>query len=201
MLDEVVVSLFRNPKSYTGEDVVEISCHGSQAILQNIINACISLGATLAKAGEFTQRAFLHGKLDLTQAESVADLIASNTTAQQQAALHNLRGGFKNDLIAIREKLIEFSALMELELDFAEEDVAFADRQKFNELLDESSQKINTLIESFQLGNVVVNGVKVAIIGKPNAGKSTLLPSLQEILWKKRSTSKGFYFILLILQE
>jgi tRNA modification GTPase len=177
-LDEVVVSLFKNPKSYTGEDVVEISCHGSQAILQNIINACIELGARLAKAGEFTQRAFLHGKLDLTQAESVADLIASNTAAQQQAALHNLKGGFKNDLITIREKLIEFSALMELELDFAEEDVAFADRKKFNELLDEASFKINLLIDSFQLGNVVANGVKVAIVGKPNAGKSTLLNTL-----------------------
>jgi len=177
-LDEVVVSLFKNPKSYTGEDVVEISCHGSQAILQNTINACIGLGARLAKAGEFTQRAFLHGKLDLTQAESVADLIASNTEAQQQAALHNLKGGFKNDLIKIREKLIEFSALMELELDFAEEDVAFADRKKFNELLEEAYVKINLLIDSFQLGNVVANGVKVAIIGKPNAGKSTLLNTL-----------------------
>jgi tRNA modification GTPase len=177
-LDEVVVSLFKNPKSYTGENVVEISCHGSQAILQNIINACIDQGARLAKAGEFTQRAFLHGKLDLTQAESVADLIASNTSAQQQAALHNLKGGFKNDLITIREKLIEFSALMELELDFAEEDVAFADRKKFNELLDEASSKINLLIDSFQLGNVVANGVKVAIVGKPNAGKSTLLNTL-----------------------
>jgi tRNA modification GTPase len=177
-LDEVVVSLFKNPKSYTGEDVVEISCHGSQAILQNTINACIELGARLAKAGEFTQRAFLHGKLDLTQAESVADLIASNTEAQQQAALHNLKGGFKNDLIKIREKLIEFSALMELELDFAEEDVAFADRKKFNELLEEAYVKINLLIDSFQLGNVVANGVKVAIIGKPNAGKSTLLNTL-----------------------
>lgn len=177
-LDEVVISLFKNPKSYTGEDVVEISCHGSQSILQNIINACIELGARLAKAGEFTQRAFLHGKLDLTQAESVADLIASNTNAQQQAALHNLKGGFKKDLINIREQLIEFSALMELELDFAEEDVAFADRKKFNELLDNSSKKINQLINSFQLGNVVANGVKVAIVGKPNAGKSTLLNTL-----------------------
>jgi tRNA modification GTPase len=178
VLDEVVVSLFKNPRSYTGEDVVEISCHGSQAILQNIIAACMAKGARLAKAGEFTQRAFLHGKLDLTQAESVADLIASNTAAQQQAALHNLRGGFKHDLIAIREKLIEFSALMELELDFAEEDVAFADRKKFNELLEEATLKIKNLIASFSLGNVVANGVKVAIVGKPNAGKSTLLNTL-----------------------
>ena len=178
LLDEVVVSLFKNPKSYTGEDVVEISCHGSQAVLQNIIAACIARGARLARAGEFTQRAFLNGKLDLTQAESVADLIASNTAAQQQAALHNLRGGFKNDLIAIREKLIEFSALMELELDFAEEDVQFADRKKFNELLEEATLKIKNLIASFSFGNVVANGVKVAIVGKPNAGKSTLLNTL-----------------------
>lgn len=177
-LDEVVVALFKNPASYTGEDVVEISCHGSQLILQKIIDACIAMGARLAKAGEFTQRAFLNGKLDLTQAESVADLIASNTQAQQKAALHNLKGGFKNDLVSIREKLIEFSALMELELDFAEEDVAFADRKKFNELLDESYQKINALIDSFKLGNVVANGVKVAITGRPNAGKSTLLNTL-----------------------
>ena len=177
-LDEVVVSLFKNPKSYTGEDVVEISCHGSQAIAQTILQSCISNGARLAKAGEFTQRAFLHGKMDLTQAESVADLIASNTTAQQQAALHNLKGGFKKDLTGIREKLIEFSALMELELDFAEEDVQFADRKKFNELLDEATTKVKNLIASFKLGNVVVNGVKVAIVGKPNAGKSTLLNTL-----------------------
>ncbi len=177
-LDEVVVSLFKNPTSYTGEDVVEISCHGSQAIAQTIMQACISKGARLAKAGEFTQRAFLHGKMDLTQAESVADLIASNTAAQQQAALHNLKGGFKKDLTSIREKLIEFSALMELELDFAEEDVQFADRKKFNELLAEATTKVKNLIASFKLGNVVVNGVKVAIVGKPNAGKSTLLNTL-----------------------
>jgi tRNA modification GTPase len=177
-IDEVVVSLFKNPKSYTGEDVVEISCHGSTYVQQQVLQACIHKGARLAKAGEFTQRAFLNGKLDLTQAESVADLIASNSNAQQHAALHNLKGGFKNDLVEIREKLIEFSALMELELDFAEEDVEFADRKKFNELLDNSLRKINGLINSFSLGNVIANGVKVAIVGKPNAGKSTLLNTL-----------------------
>ena len=177
-IDEVVVSLYKNPKSFTGEDVVEISSHGSPLILQNIIAACIHKGARLARAGEFTQRAFLNGKMDLTQAESVADIIASNSSAQQKAALHNLKGGFKKDLIMIREELIEFSALMELELDFAEEDVEFADRNKFNALLVSSMQKINSLIDSFQLGNVISNGVKVAIIGKPNTGKSTLLNTL-----------------------
>jgi tRNA modification GTPase len=177
-IDEVVISLFKNPKSYTGEDVVEISCHGSAYVQQQVLQACIRKGARLAKAGEFTQRAFLNGKLDLTQAESVADLIASNSNAQQHAALHNLKGGFKNDLVQIREKLIEFSALMELELDFAEEDVEFADRKKFNELLDNSLRKVNGLIDSFSLGNVIANGIKVAIVGKPNAGKSTLLNTL-----------------------
>jgi tRNA modification GTPase len=177
-IDEVVVSIFKTPKSYTGEDVVEISCHGSAYVQQQVLQACIHKGARLAKAGEFTQRAFLNGKLDLTQAESVADLIASNSNAQQHAALHNLKGGFKNDLVQIREKLIEFSALMELELDFAEEDVEFADRKKFNELLDNSLLKVNSLIDSFSLGNVIANGVKVAIVGKPNAGKSTLLNTL-----------------------
>jgi tRNA modification GTPase len=177
-IDEVVVSIFKNPKSYTGEDVVEISCHGSAYVQQQVLQACIRKGARLARAGEFTQRAFLNGKLDLTQAESVADLIASNSNAQQHAALHNLKGGFKNDLIEIREKLIEFSALMELELDFAEEDVEFADRKKFNELLENSLRKVNGLIDSFSLGNVIANGVKVAIVGKPNAGKSTLLNTL-----------------------
>lgn len=177
-MDEVVISLFKNPRSYTGEDVVEISCHGSPAIQQQIIEACCAKGARPARAGEFTQRAFLNGKLDLTQAESVADLIASQTSAQQQAALHQLKGGFRNDLLSIRDRLIEFSALMELELDFAEEDVAFADRTQFKALLDEASLKIKLLIDSFSLGNVVANGVKVAIVGKPNAGKSTLLNTL-----------------------
>jgi tRNA modification GTPase len=177
-IDEVVIGIFKNPTSYTGENVVEISCHGSPTILQHIITACINKGARLATAGEFTQRAFLNGKMDLTQAESVADIIASSNTAQQKAALHNLKGGFKNDLNAIREKLIEFCALLELELDFAEEDVAFADRKKFDELLTTSLQKVTSLINSFELGNVITNGVKVAIVGKPNVGKSTLLNTL-----------------------
>lgn len=177
-LDEVVVSLFKGPKSYTGEDVVEISCHGSPFIQQRIIQACVGKGARLARAGEFTQRAFLKGKLDLAQAEAVADLIASNTEASQKTALHNIRGGFSKQLSHMREQLIQFAALIELELDFAEEDVAFADRQKFYALISEIETSAGKLIASFQLGNVIKHGVSVAIIGKPNAGKSTLLNTL-----------------------
>jgi tRNA modification GTPase len=178
ILDEVVISLFRSPKSYTGEDVIEISCHGSPFIHQQIIAACIANGARLAKPGEFTQRAFLNGKLDLAQAEAVADIIASNTEASHKAALHTMRGGFSARLKELREQLIRFSALIELELDFSQEDVEFADRSAFYKLINELSQSTNQLISSFQLGNVIKNGVSVAIIGKPNAGKSTLLNSL-----------------------
>ncbi len=178
VLDEAVVSLFKNPKSYTGEDVIEISCHGSPYIQEQVINACIARGARLAKPGEFTQRAFLKGKLDLTQAEAVADLIASNTEASRNTALHNIRGGFSTTLKELREQLIQFSALIELELDFATEDVEFADRTKFYGLIQALSQSTQQLINSFQLGNVIKNGVNVAIVGKPNAGKSTLLNSL-----------------------
>ena len=177
-IDEVVVSLYKNPKSYTGEDVVEISCHGSAYVQQQVVQACIRKGARLAKAGEFTQRAFLNGKLDLTQAEAVADLIASNTSASQRTALHNIRGGFSEVLKKLRESLIQFSALIELELDFSQEDVEFADRKKFYELISDASLTTQKLLESFQLGNVIKNGVSVAIIGKPNAGKSTLLNTL-----------------------
>lgn len=177
-IDEVVVSLFKGPKSYTGEDVVEISSHGSPFVQQQIITAVINKGARLAKPGEFTQRAFLNGKMDLAQAEAVADLIASNTSASQKAALHNIRGGFSSELKELRERLIRFSALIELELDFSQEDVEFADRKQLNELIDELSQSTNRLVNSFQLGNVIKNGVSVAIIGKPNAGKSTLLNTL-----------------------
>ncbi len=177
-IDEVVVSLYKNPKSYTGEDVVEISCHGSPFVQQQVIQACIHKGARLAKAGEFTQRAFLNGKLDLTQAEAVADLISSNTAASQKTALHNIRGGFSEILKQLRENLIQFSALIELELDFSQEDVEFADRTKFHELVDSASIVTKQLLQSFQLGNVIKNGVSVAIIGKPNAGKSTLLNAL-----------------------
>jgi tRNA modification GTPase len=174
-LDEVVVSLFKAPRSYTGENIVEISCHGSPFIHQQVIDACIEKGARLAKPGEFTQRAFLNGKLDLAQAEAVADLIASNTRASHKTALHNIRGGFSRELKHLREQLIQFSALIELELDFSQEDVEFADRSQFIHLIKDAEALTGRLLQSFQLGNVIKHGVSVAIIGKPNAGKSTLL--------------------------
>lgn len=178
LLDEAVVSLFRSPRSYTGEDVIEISCHGSPFVQQQVINACIKKGARLAKPGEFTQRAFLNGKLDLAQAEAVADLIASNTAASQRTALHTMRGGFSAQLKSLRERMIRFSALIELELDFSQEDVEFADRKQFYALIEEMQTTTNLLSSSFQLGNVIRHGVSVAIIGRPNAGKSTLLNAL-----------------------
>jgi tRNA modification GTPase len=178
VLDEVVLSLFKGPKSYTGEDVIEISCHGSAYIQAQIIASITARGARLAKAGEFTQRAFLNGKLDLAQAESVADLIASNSEASKRAAIHTMRGGFSTDLAYLRDQLIKFSALIELELDFAEEDVEFANRSALHSTVDELQQATQQLINSFALGNVIKNGVQVAIIGKPNAGKSTLLNAL-----------------------
>ena len=178
ILDEVVISIYKNPRSYTGEDVVEISGHGSPFVLEQIINACVHRGARMAKPGEFTQRAFLKGKLDLAQAEAVADLIASNTQASQKTALHNIRGGFSNKLKELRDQLLKFSALIELELDFSQEDVEFADRNQFYELITELSKLTDQLINSFRLGNVIKNGVSVAIVGKPNAGKSTLLNTL-----------------------
>jgi tRNA modification GTPase len=178
VLDEVVVALYKNPKSYTGEDVVEISCHGSSFIQEKIIQALTSKGCRIAKPGEFTQRAFLNGKLDLTQAEAVADLIASNTEASRNSAIKNVRGGFSHVLSALREELIKFSALIELELDFSQEDVEFADRTQLNILLQNLFSTTQQLLQSFKLGNVIKNGVQVAIIGKPNAGKSTLLNAL-----------------------
>jgi tRNA modification GTPase len=178
IIDEVVISIFKNPKSYTGEDVIEISGHGSPFVLEKIIGACIKNGARLARPGEFTQRAFLNGKLDLTQAEAVADLIASNTVASHRTAMHNIRGGFTQQLKELRERLIRFSALIELELDFSQEDVEFADRKQLHELIDETEKATTALISSFKLGNVIRNGISVAIIGKPNAGKSTLLNAI-----------------------
>jgi tRNA modification GTPase len=178
ILDEVVLSLYRAPRSYTGEDVVEISCHGSTHVEGKILSACMMGGARMARAGEFTQRAFLKGKMDLTQAEAVADLIASHSEAARVSALHTMRGGFAQDLKNLREQLLGFSALIELELDFSQEDVEFADRKKFYDLIEEMQSVVSALIESFQYGNVIRNGVQVAIVGKPNAGKSTLLNSL-----------------------
>lgn len=178
MIDEVVLSLFRGPKSYTGEDVIEISGHGSPFVLQKIIETCVKQGARIARPGEFTQRAFLNGKLDLTQAESVADLIVSNTEASQRTALQNMKGGFSHQLKEMRDQLIQFASLIELELDFATEDVEFADRSRFIALIQEIEKITLQLISSFKLGNVIKNGVRVAIIGKPNAGKSTLLNCL-----------------------
>jgi len=178
ILDEVTISLYRGPRSYTGEDVVEIGCHGSPYVQQEVMNACIALGCRLAKPGEFTQRAFLNGKLDLTQAEAVADLISSSTQASHKTAINNIRGGFSRSLSQLRERLLAFSALIELELDFSQEDVTFADRKQLLQLVAEARNQAEVLIQSFRLGNVIRNGVSVAIIGKPNAGKSTLLNAL-----------------------
>jgi tRNA modification GTPase len=178
VIDEVVVSLYRGPKSYTGEDITEISCHGSAYVLQQVLALCTAGGARVAKPGEFTMRAFLSGKLDLTQAEAVADHIASDSAAAHKAAMHNLRGGFSHDLADMREQLIRFSALIELELDFSEEDIEFADRTQFYELIGRITAAALQLVKSFGLGNAIKNGVSVAIAGKPNAGKSTLLNTL-----------------------
>ena len=178
VLDEVVLTLFKSPRSYTGEDVVEISCHGSPFVQREVIDAIVQLGARLARPGEFTQRAFLKGKLDLTQAEAVADLIVAGTEAAQRAALQGLRGGFSAELKQLREQLIQFSSLLELELDFSQEDVTFADRSQLKELLNRLAATTQALLQSFKLGNVIKNGVSVAIVGKPNSGKSTLLNSL-----------------------
>lgn len=178
ILDEVVVSLFKGPHSYTGEDVIEISCHGSVFIQQKVMSTLDKMGARMAQPGEFTQRAFLNGKMDLAQAESVADLIAANSEASQQAALKQLKGGFSHDLKRLREELINFAALIELELDFSQEDVEFADRTQLENLITRTLFTTQSLLDSFKLGNVIKNGVSVAIIGSPNAGKSTLLNAL-----------------------
>jgi len=177
-IDHVVVSLYKAPASYTGENVVEISSHGSPYVLEKIISAITAEGARLAKPGEFTQRAFLNGKLDLTQAEAVADLISSNTEASRKHALQNIRGGFSSILKSLRDQLLSFSALIELELDFSQEDVEFADRKRLYNIINEAEKTTADLLSSFTLGNVIKHGVQVAIIGKPNSGKSTLLNAL-----------------------
>lgn len=178
IVDEVLVSIFKSPHSFTGEDSVEISGHGSPYVLNRILQACKDAGARLAEPGEFTQRAFLNGKFDLAQAEAVADLIASENKASHELALNQLRGGISNELAALREQLINFTALIELELDFSDEDVEFADREDLKNLVKNLKSKIRSLIQSFEYGNAIKNGVPVAIIGKPNAGKSTLLNAL-----------------------
>ena len=176
--DEVVASLYIAPRSYTKENVVEISCHGSPFIQESILQLFVEHGARFARPGEFTQRAFLHGAFDLAQAEAVADVIAADSAAAQNAALHQLRGGFSKELAALREELIHFASLIELELDFGEEDVEFADRKDLEALVNQLLTNIRPLVSSFRAGNAVKNGVATVIVGKPNAGKSTLLNAL-----------------------
>ncbi|EJL62820.1 tRNA uridine-5-carboxymethylaminomethyl(34) synthesis GTPase MnmE [Flavobacterium sp. CF136] len=177
-LDEVLISVFKGPNSYTGENTVEISCHGSTYIQQQIIQLLLRKGCRMADPGEFTLRAFLNGKLDLSQAEAVADLISSDNEASHQIAMQQMRGGFSNEIAKLREELLNFASLIELELDFAEEDVEFADRTQFYELLNRIEFVLKRLIDSFAVGNVIKNGIPVAIVGEPNVGKSTLLNAL-----------------------
>ena len=178
VLDEVLLTVFKKPHSYTGDDAVEIGCHGSPYILQEVIQLCLQTGARLAQPGEFTLRAFLNGKMDLSQAEAVADLVASQSEAAHSVALRQLRGGFKHEIARLREELLHFASLVELELDFGEEDVEFANRNELAALVRKMLGVIVRLLESFRLGNAIKNGVPVVIAGKPNAGKSTLLNML-----------------------
>ncbi len=178
IIDEVLVSVFKNPNSYTGEHVIEISCHGSHYIQQEIIQLFLRNGCRMATPGEFTLRAFLNGKLDLSQAEAVADLISSENEASHQIAMQQMRGGFSSEIAKLREELLNFASLIELELDFAEEDVEFADRTQFKALVERISFVLKRLIDSFAVGNVIKNGIPVAIVGEPNVGKSTLLNAL-----------------------
>ena len=179
ILDQVLVSVFRAPHSFTGEDVVEIACHGSMYIQQTLLQWLVDAGCQLAKAGEFTQRAFLNGKMDLTEAEAVADLIAAQTKAEKDLALSQLRGGISNELAALRERLLTFTSLVELELDFADhEELEFADRSELFALAQEIDTTIGNLVRSFKTGNAIKQGIPVAIIGAPNVGKSTLLNAL-----------------------
>jgi tRNA modification GTPase len=174
-VDEVIVALFKSPNSYTGEDLVEISCHGSLYIQQRILEMLVSRGARIARPGEFTLRAFLNGKMDLSQAEAVADLIASTSQSFHNVAMNQMRGGFTDEIKKLRERLLKFVSLIELELDFSEEDVEFAERNQLKQLVDEIEKLLGTLVNSFALGNALKNGIPVAIVGKTNSGKSTLL--------------------------
>lgn len=179
VLDQVLVSVFRAPHSFTGEDVVEVGCHGSMYIQQTLLQWLVDAGCQMAKAGEFTQRAFLHGKMDLTEAEAVADLIAAQTKAEKDLALAQLRGGISKELSALRERLLTFTSLIELELDFSDhEELEFADRSELNALAEEIDSTIGGLVASFKTGNAIKQGLAVAIIGAPNVGKSTLLNAL-----------------------
>tara|TARA_B100000579_G_scaffold144858_1_gene117577 strand:- start:1007 stop:2392 length:1386 start_codon:yes stop_codon:yes gene_type:complete len=175
VIDKVLVTIFRNPKSYTGENLVEISCHGSVFIQQSIIQLFLSSNCRIANAGEFTMRSFLNGKMDLSQAESVADLISSNSEASHRLAMNQMRGGFKKDINELRMELVNFASLIELELDFSQEDVEFANMNELNNLLDKISFNLKKLIDSFKTGNVIKNGIPISIVGEPNTGKSTLL--------------------------
>lgn len=178
VVDDVVVSIFRTPHSYTGEDTVEISAHGSRYVINKIISLATSQGARLAEAGEFTRRAFLAGRMDLSQAEAVADIIASSSHSAHAIASTQMRGAYSDELQALREKLLRIASLLELELDFSEEDVEFADRQELRNLLNTILGKVNSLANSFSLGNALKEGIQVAIAGRPNVGKSTLLNRL-----------------------
>ena len=177
-LDEVLISLFKEPHSYTGEDTVEISCHGSTYIQKEIIDLFIDQGIRVANPGEFTLRAFINGKMDLNQAEAVADLIASENEGSHKLAMQQMKSGFSNDLKKLRSELLHFSSMIELELDFSQEDVEFAERDEFKKLTNKIKSELKVLIDSFQSGNVLKNGISVAIAGKPNAGKSSLLNTL-----------------------
>lgn len=178
LIDEVLISFFQKPHSFTGEDMVEISCHGSTYIQKSVLELLIRKGCRLAEPGEFSMRSFLNGKMDLSQAEAIGDLIASQSKAAHRLALHHLRGGFSNKIKELREQLLHFAALLELELDFAEEDVEFANRSEVSNLLIALKTELSRLIDSFTMGNVFKNGIPVAIVGKPNVGKSTLLNTL-----------------------
>ncbi|PVW12342.1 tRNA uridine-5-carboxymethylaminomethyl(34) synthesis GTPase MnmE [Marixanthomonas spongiae] len=178
VIDQVLATVFKNPNSYTGENVVEFSCHGSSYIQQEIIQLCLRNGCRMAQAGEFTLRAFLNGKMDLSQAEAVADLISSDSAASHQLAMQQMRGGFSSEIKKLRQELLDFASLIELELDFAEEDVEFANRDEFQKLITRITHVLKRLIDSFATGNVLKNGIPVAIVGEPNVGKSTLLNAL-----------------------